>query len=155
MYIINKKWFQRLVRIPISHSKNQQTFDVFVFQFLEQRLVNPLVNKKVVIIREEQLTIGKLLGEGNFGKVYAGEYREEHGKVVSFECLLIYSSDIFEFVLFSGSSRYQSIESKCRFSITRRNEKGSIRNERIISSMYCSSLWCFSIEKIEQYLDGI
>lgn len=52
-------------------------------RFLEQRLVNPLVNKKVVVIREEQLTIGKLLGEGNFGKVYAGEYREEHGKVVS------------------------------------------------------------------------
>jgi hypothetical protein len=38
----------------------------------------------VVSIREEQLTIGKLLGEGNFGKVYAGEYREEHGKVVSY-----------------------------------------------------------------------
>jgi hypothetical protein len=37
----------------------------------------------VVIIREEQLTFGKLLGEGNFGKVYAGEYREEHGKIVS------------------------------------------------------------------------
>ncbi len=38
----------------------------------------------MVSIREEQLTIGKLLGEGNFGKVYAGEYREEHGKVVSY-----------------------------------------------------------------------
>jgi hypothetical protein len=50
---------------------------------LEQRLVNPLVNKKVVSIREEQLAFGKLLGEGNFGKVYAGEYREEHGKIVS------------------------------------------------------------------------
>jgi hypothetical protein len=37
----------------------------------------------VVIIREEQLTIGKLLGEGNFGKVFAGEYRDEHGKAVS------------------------------------------------------------------------
>jgi hypothetical protein len=53
--------------------------------YLEQRLVNPLVNKKVVIIREEQLTFGKLLGEGNFGKVYAGEYREEHGKSVNFK----------------------------------------------------------------------
>jgi hypothetical protein len=53
------------------------------FVCLEQRLVNPLVNKKVVSIREEQLTFGKLLGEGNFGKVYAGEYREEHGKIVS------------------------------------------------------------------------
>lgn len=50
---------------------------------IEQRLINPLVNKKVVIIREEQLTIGRLLGEGNFGKVYAGEYRDEHGGVVS------------------------------------------------------------------------
>ncbi|CAF3374182.1 unnamed protein product [Rotaria socialis] len=48
---------------------------------IEKRLVNPLVNKKVVIIREEQLTIGKLLGEGNFGKVYAGEYQDEHGSV--------------------------------------------------------------------------
>ncbi|CAF3915797.1 unnamed protein product [Rotaria magnacalcarata] len=48
---------------------------------IEKRLVNPLVNKKVVIIREEQLTIGRLLGEGNFGKVYAGEYQDEHGSV--------------------------------------------------------------------------
>ncbi len=39
----------------------------------------------MVIIREEQLTFGKLLGEGNFGKVYAGEYREEHGKSVNFK----------------------------------------------------------------------
>jgi hypothetical protein len=52
------------------------------------------VNKKVVIIREEQITVGKLLGEGNFGKVYAGEYREEHGKIVS---LLVYKS--LEFLL--------------------------------------------------------
>ena len=37
----------------------------------------------MVIIREEQLTIGRLLGEGNFGKVFAGEYRGEHGKNVS------------------------------------------------------------------------
>ena len=51
--------------------------------YLEQRLVNPLVNKRVVIIREEQLSFGKLLGEGNFGKVFAGEYREDHGRVVS------------------------------------------------------------------------
>lgn len=41
-----------------------------------------MVNKKVVLIREEQLTFGKLLGEGNFGKVFAGEYRDEHGTVV-------------------------------------------------------------------------
>ncbi|CAF0724365.1 unnamed protein product [Adineta steineri] len=47
---------------------------------IEQKLVNPLVNKKVVSIREDQLTFGDLLGEGNFGKVYAGKYREEHGK---------------------------------------------------------------------------
>jgi hypothetical protein len=65
---------------------------------IEQRLVNPLVNKKVVVIREEQLTFGKLLGEGNFGKVYAGEYREEHGKSVSFSILIrIY---VFNFFLF-------------------------------------------------------
>jgi hypothetical protein len=62
---------------------NEETLIRFHFICLEQRLVNPLVNKKVVIIREEQLTFGKLLGEGNFGKVFAGEYREEHGKVVS------------------------------------------------------------------------
>jgi len=62
---------------------NEETLIRFRFICLEQRLVNPLVNKKVVIIREEQLTFGKLLGEGNFGKVFAGEYREEHGKVVS------------------------------------------------------------------------
>ncbi len=37
----------------------------------------------MVSIREEQLTFGKLLGEGNFGKVYAGDYREEHGRIVS------------------------------------------------------------------------
>ena len=41
------------------------------------------MNKRVVIIREEQLSFGKLLGEGNFGKVFAGEYREDHGRVVS------------------------------------------------------------------------
>ncbi|CAF2829748.1 unnamed protein product [Rotaria sp. Silwood2] len=49
---------------------------------IEKRLVDPLVNKRVVIIREEQITFGKLLGEGNFGKVFAGEYREEHGRTV-------------------------------------------------------------------------
>ncbi|UJR31614.1 hypothetical protein I4U23_019097 [Adineta vaga] len=45
-------------------------------------LVHPIVDKKVVSIREEQLKFGKLLGEGNFGKVYEGTYRVEHGKVV-------------------------------------------------------------------------
>lgn len=38
----------------------------------------------MVGIREDQLTIGKLLGEGNFGKVFAGEYRGEHGESVNF-----------------------------------------------------------------------
>jgi hypothetical protein len=70
---------------------NEETLIRFCFICLEQRLVNPLVNKKVVIIREEQLTFGKLLGEGNFGKVFAGEYREEHGKVVS----LLFEKKIF------------------------------------------------------------
>ncbi|CAF1095651.1 unnamed protein product, partial [Didymodactylos carnosus] len=48
----------------------------------EEHLVNPLINKKVVVIQDEQLTYGKLLGEGNFGKVYEGTYHEQHGKVV-------------------------------------------------------------------------
>ena len=51
--------------------------------FSEQRLVNPLVNKKVVAISEDQISVGKVLGEGNFGKVFAGEYYYEHGKKVS------------------------------------------------------------------------
>ncbi len=49
----------------------------------------------MVIIREEQLILGKLLGEGNFGKVFAGEYREEHGKVVSL--YLIFISFLFRY----------------------------------------------------------
>jgi len=69
---------------------------------IEQRLVNPLVNKKVVIIREEQLTFGKLLGEGNFGKVYSGEYREEHGKIVSLSILI----RIYLFNYYLGSCCY-------------------------------------------------
>lgn len=52
---------------------------------------NPLVNKKVVNIREEQLTLGRLLGEGNFGQVFAGEYRDEHGAAV---CLFLLSMSL-------------------------------------------------------------
>ncbi|CAF4314638.1 unnamed protein product, partial [Didymodactylos carnosus] len=48
----------------------------------EEHLLNPLVNKKVVVIQLEQLTFGRLLGEGNFGIVYEGTYQEHHGKIV-------------------------------------------------------------------------
>ena len=37
----------------------------------------------MVAISEDQITVGKVLGEGNFGKVFAGEYFYEHGKKVS------------------------------------------------------------------------
>ncbi|CAF3857161.1 unnamed protein product [Rotaria sp. Silwood1] len=63
-------------RTQTVHNKQQ------MLPTIEKRLVDPLVNKRVVIIREEQLKFGKVLGEGNFGKVYAGEYREEHGRSV-------------------------------------------------------------------------
>ena len=64
--------------------------DLFVFVFNRsiltlcqgKRLVPALFQKGAVVIHEDQLTIGKLLGEGNFGKVYRGEYRDEHGQTV-------------------------------------------------------------------------
>ncbi|CAF1337457.1 unnamed protein product [Adineta ricciae] len=49
---------------------------------IERDLKNPSVNRRVVNIREDQLKFKKLLGEGNFGKVYGGMYREDHGREI-------------------------------------------------------------------------
>ncbi|CAF0838356.1 unnamed protein product [Rotaria sordida] len=80
---INWFFFSQIEVNPFNTGRSQNVHNKQkMLSTIEKRLVNPLVNKRVVIIREEQLTVTKLLGEGNFGKVFAGEYREEHGQTV-------------------------------------------------------------------------
>ena len=49
----------------------------------------------------------------------------------------------------------KSFESGYYFEIERRDETGSLRHERIITSVYCTIVRCLSIETIREYIDGI
>lgn len=119
-------------------------------------MIPRLFSKGAVVIPEEQLTIGKTLGEGNFGRVFRGEFRDEHGQKVRSKRKrnLTFWMRTFFVSSFKVSDRHKSSESRNGIEIERRNETRSFHHERTFASVYRSTFWNLSIEKNVEHIDG-